>query len=339
MSKFIDITGLKFGRLTVLEYIPNYVTKNGKISPRWKCICECQLKSPEEERKYTYARSIDLRNSNIVSCGCYHQELRHTIKIKNPAIRVEDLMGQKFGRLTVKQRGENTLSGQAQWWCECDCGNPNLVLIRARNLKTGNTKSCGCIHKEVVSKMCKEKFRPNNYDLETYDYGIGYTDNCDSNGIDYFYFDKEDYNKIKNYHWAFGVKDGVQANFGKTTILMHRLVMNIIDKDIQVDHIKHKRYDNRKSQLRIVNNSQNGMNNGLQINNKTGCTGVYFDERNQKYMAYISENNKQHYLGYHENYEDAVKARKEAEELLHGEYSYENSMSANLEESSENNNE
>ena len=65
--------------------------------------------------------------------------------------KTEDLMGQKFGRLTVVKRGPNTKSGNARWWCECDCENPKLVLVTASNLKNGNTKSCGCLQKELNS--------------------------------------------------------------------------------------------------------------------------------------------------------------------------------------------
>ena len=312
MSKIIDITGQKFGRLTVLEYIPNYISKSGKVYSKWKCICDCQKNKQEKNKKYTYVRSNDLRNGRTVSCGCFHQEIRHTVKIIHPAIRVEDLIGQKFNHLTVIKRGENTNDGKARWWCECDCKNPELVLIRARNLKNGNTTSCGCVHKKIMSKICKERFEQNKYDLISEEYGIGFTSNPNQDGINEFWFDKEDYDLIKNYHWNFGSKYGVQTNIYNTTLLLHRLIMGIEDRDqsIQVDHIKHKRYDNRKSELRIVNNSQNGMNNGIQVNNKTGVTGVCFDTRNNKYMAYITKNNKQYYLGYYNTLEEATKIRE-----------------------------
>lgn len=61
--------------------------------------------------------------------------------------KVIDLTGQKFGRLTVIKRGDNA-GIHAQWLCKCDCGNPELVLIRGQSLKDGKTCSCGCIRKE-----------------------------------------------------------------------------------------------------------------------------------------------------------------------------------------------
>ena len=62
-----------------------------------------------------------------------------------------DLTGNRYGRLTVIRRGENTRFGQAKWVCKCDCGNAKTV--EGRMLRDGKTTSCGCYHKEVVSKL------------------------------------------------------------------------------------------------------------------------------------------------------------------------------------------
>ena len=57
-----------------------------------------------------------------------------------------DLTGQRFGRLTVVKRAVNTKNGKAQWVCKCDCGNYNVV--QSYDLRSGNTKSCGCLNAE-----------------------------------------------------------------------------------------------------------------------------------------------------------------------------------------------
>lgn len=71
--------------------------------------------------------------------------------------RTDDLTGQKFGRLTVLGRGEDfrRKDGRhnATFVCHCDCGN--LTTVIASHLKNGNTKSCGCIHKEFVASINK----------------------------------------------------------------------------------------------------------------------------------------------------------------------------------------
>lgn len=57
---------------------------------------------------------------------------------------VSNLQGVRFGRLTVVGRHpEGSKDGQAQWLCECDCGNGKIV--RGGELKKGKTKSCGCL--------------------------------------------------------------------------------------------------------------------------------------------------------------------------------------------------
>lgn len=72
-----------------------------------------------------------------------------------------DLTGQRFGRLTVKERAGTyispaDLSKAATWLCECDCGNTTVVL--GRNLRTGGTKSCGCFCREASRQRMKERW-------------------------------------------------------------------------------------------------------------------------------------------------------------------------------------
>lgn len=65
--------------------------------------------------------------------------------------RLLDLTGQRFGRLMVIQRAENTNAGKTRWRCKCDCGN---VCIKATSqLRSGKTRSCGCLRKETLSRM------------------------------------------------------------------------------------------------------------------------------------------------------------------------------------------
>ena len=62
-----------------------------------------------------------------------------------------DLTGQRFGRLTVIQKASyRPKSHNTYWLCRCDCGN--MKEVGGRNLKCGNTKSCGCYHSEQASK-------------------------------------------------------------------------------------------------------------------------------------------------------------------------------------------
>lgn len=66
----------------------------------------------------------------------------------------ENLIGQKFGRLTVIDVADDIVSESgrhtAMWKCLCDCGNETVV--RGKCLKSGDTKSCGCLQREEVSR-------------------------------------------------------------------------------------------------------------------------------------------------------------------------------------------
>lgn len=65
-----------------------------------------------------------------------------------------DLTGQVFGRLTVSRRAES-YRGQARWHCRCSCGGSTIT--NTQKLKSGHTKSCGCIPRERASKHGKHK--------------------------------------------------------------------------------------------------------------------------------------------------------------------------------------
>lgn len=234
-----------------------------------------------------------------------------------------DLNGKRFGRLTIIKRVENRIlpSGQkrSQWLCKCDCGNYATVL--GYMLTSGNTQSCGCLHDEAFAKARKKY---NTYDLSG-EYEIGYT----SNGNE-FWFDLEDYDKIKDYCWTITNNGYVSAYNPKNRnrVLLHRIIMECDNTEVYIDH-KHgekSRFDNRKSNLRIATPNQNAMNRVLLQTNTSGVTGVSFNKKRDKWEAYIGIDNKRINLGRFNDFEDAVSARKEAEEKYFGEWSYDNSQ-------------
>ena len=73
-------------------------------------------------------------------------------------MRMNDLTGQRFGRLTVVKRMPNNTSNKVVWLCRCDCGK-DAVVIGSR-LYTGKTKSCGCIAREsTIARSTKHGYR------------------------------------------------------------------------------------------------------------------------------------------------------------------------------------
>ena len=94
----------------------------------------------------------------------------------------------------------------------------------------------------------------------------------------------------------------------------------------QVDHIQHAKYDNRKIKLRVATNSENARNQGIQVNNTSGVTGVSWNKNRNAWQSYIGVDGKILYLGIHSDKEDAIKVRANAENKHFGEWSYINSM-------------
>lgn len=64
------------------------------------------------------------------------------------------LEGKRFEKLLVVHEDGKSKQGDVMWMCECDCGN--YVSVRAASLVSGNTRSCGCIHKEMLSTMGRD---------------------------------------------------------------------------------------------------------------------------------------------------------------------------------------
>lgn len=241
-------------------------------------------------------------------------------------MKLIDLTGQRFGRLVVTRRAEDKVRPNGAkvpyWYCDCDCGTKDKE-IAGSDLKRGNSKSCGCLQKELARER-RRLDNKNTYDL-TGDYGIGYT-----NKGDIFYFDLEDYDKIKEYCWRKRRDEYLDAKLldgSRKRILLHNLVMG----EKYIDHINHERNDVRKKNLRkrLEEHSFdtcNQMNKCIQSNNTSGVTGVAYHKRNNVWEAYISIDNKRIHLGDFVDFEKAVKARRKAEEKYFGEWSYRNSM-------------
>lgn len=69
---------------------------------------------------------------------------------KKTAHNFKDITGQRFGRLIVIERSGSDKQKRPTWKCQCDCGS--ITVIKGASLKSGNTKSCGCLHRELLIK-------------------------------------------------------------------------------------------------------------------------------------------------------------------------------------------
>lgn len=66
-------------------------------------------------------------------------------------MRALDLAGHRFGRLAVLRRA--AISGRPAWECVCDCGT--VATVRGSELRAGNTRSCGCLRREVAGDKAR----------------------------------------------------------------------------------------------------------------------------------------------------------------------------------------
>jgi hypothetical protein len=117
MPGLIDLVGRRFARLLVTAYAGH---------EKWHCVCDCDTA--------VVVHGKSLRGGITRSCGCLNRELA--------SARLIDLAGKRFGRLVV-----GAYVGDGKWSCTCDCGT--VVVVRGYDLRGGDTKSCGCLAREL----------------------------------------------------------------------------------------------------------------------------------------------------------------------------------------------
>lgn len=241
----------------------------------------------------------------------------------------EDMTGWKMcehgvpdSRLTVIEQTEDRVysNGQhkAQWICECNCEKHTRFISLGESIKGGHTKSCGCIQKEKAAKTGKDVLhKTNKYDLSG-DFGIGWTSNTNKE----FYFDIEDYDRIKDYCWIEDVGasgySSVRAKIPNT--YKNTIISWVITGKKYQDHINRNPLDNRKENLREATSAENARNCSISKNNTTGFIGVKWNKVNNNWRSEITVNKQRINLGSFKTKYDAIIARLEAEAKYYGEF-------------------
>lgn len=116
----------------------------------WNCKCDCG--------NTFVARGSNLKSGKATHCGCS----------RPPASNFIDLSGGKYGKLTVIGV-ERRVGGKAYWNCVCDCGGK--CVVSGTDLRSGHTRSCGCLLKETRRKNASRNWLANRdipTDPETY---------------------------------------------------------------------------------------------------------------------------------------------------------------------------
>lgn len=247
----LDLMNKRFGRLLVIrEY--------GRDKNRyclWLCRCDCG--------KEFVTNSQCLIRGSTKSCGCYHRE-------RASECTKLDLTGKKFGRLTVISECGRAKSRSVEWLCKCDCGNEKIVP--SPRLKWGDTKSCGCLHLELVSKRSKN----NKYGYKHGLYGTrGYIKN-----------QRAKYKAIKLNQTPIDADSEKIAYIYRVCEAMNQLE----DEEYQVDHIKPLSRGglHHQDNLQILEKTLNHKKHAKITDEYKGITLKDLEQNSEKYIKYLN---------------------------------------------------
>lgn len=156
--QFKDMTGKRFGRLVALEADHKETDSCGNSEIYWKCQCDCGTA--------VVVRGSSLRSGFTKSCGCLQKEA----SAQRAQNRTIDLIGKRFGYLTVKERVSISDDNRfTKWKCVCDCGNEKLA--DGYYLKKGMISSCGCLKQSKYELFVLQYFEEKGYTSpEDYEY-------------------------------------------------------------------------------------------------------------------------------------------------------------------------
>lgn len=122
---YTDLTGKRFGNLTVIE--KSYKDKHRKI--HWKCQCDCG--------NIIYPATDNLKSGNTWRC-----------KSCGEKSKIQNIIGKKFGKITIIDIDSyNPIKCK----CKCECGN--IKIIGLKDLRSGRTVSCGCFARKKNSEI------------------------------------------------------------------------------------------------------------------------------------------------------------------------------------------
>lgn len=133
MSRFKDLTGMRFGRLSVVSKAESIRESYGLTRAVWNCTCDCG--------NHVSVKSGLLLSGKTKSCGCLKHEHSYNF---------DDLTSRKFGRLFVLNVSERNTKSKIYYDCLCECGK--LKTVASSELKSGHTRSCGCLARELISE-------------------------------------------------------------------------------------------------------------------------------------------------------------------------------------------
>lgn len=131
LKNYEEFIGQQFGEWTILSFA-------GKKNKTPYMTCRCSCGKIKEVSLYSMKRGA--------SKSCGHKR-REDFRINNPN-PIKNEIGNRYGRLVVIERAYKEGETRAFWKCRCECGNE--VIVSGKQLRSGNTTSCGCYRAELL---------------------------------------------------------------------------------------------------------------------------------------------------------------------------------------------
>lgn len=205
---------------------------------------------------------------------------------------MKDISGQRFGRLVAEKFLYYDEKFRDHWLFQCDCGNKKEMA--AANVKWGQIRSCGCLAKEIKMQRAQ--------DITGQRFGrltaVQPTDQRDSSG---------------SVVWECHCECGNVVFYSVKRLMIGRTQ----SCGCLFQESRNKCTSYRRDITDQTNLSSLVSSKSVRSNNRSGYTGVYQDYESGKWIAQISFRKKKYSLGRYADKENAILARKSAEENLH----------------------
>jgi hypothetical protein len=228
------------------------------------------------------------------------------------AAKARDLTNKKFGRLTALSPTEERRNSSIVWDCICDCGNHHKVTARVL-FNSPYKMSCGCIQREKNAKHSKDITGQRFGKLTVVSRNLEHSKNK-TDRISWWS------------HWNCRCDCGNESVVATGNLTSkHTKSCGCQKGEFMKEYVKTeegKKQANIKDKLNYVEGTCIEFIQGKAINsnNTSGHKGVVWHKKAGKWTAVIMFKRKKYYLGLFADIEDAIEARKKAENKIYGEF-------------------